>query len=286
MNASIISALSALAGAAIGGLTSVVLAWATQVVQARSQQSAHDKSLRKELYKEFIDEASKSYIDALQNNKADVSSLVGLYSKISRMRVLSSETVVERADKTAREDRRHLSGAEQEFSRVAGDDRQRKARCASRFQRSLPRRIATASLRIALNELHDADPDGSRRRHGRMTDRRINSQVSDFLSRAGPPRSCSRHSSETVSQRRPASVRLFPQKDQQLLGNVVKSFYVCSIARPEREDKSVSSVEVLPAAYSRWVEVPRVAPGEGGASRSSVSGTASFRSPASRRGRT
>jgi hypothetical protein len=102
MNASIISALSALAGAAIGGFTSVVLAWVTQVVQARSQQSAHDKSLREELYKEFIDEASKSYIDALQNNKADVSSLVGLYSKISRMRVLSSETVVERADKTAR----------------------------------------------------------------------------------------------------------------------------------------------------------------------------------------
>ena len=57
-----------------------------------------DKSLREDLYKEFIDEASKSYIDALQNDKADASSLVGLYAKISRMRVLSSATVVERAD--------------------------------------------------------------------------------------------------------------------------------------------------------------------------------------------
>jgi len=102
MNPSIISALSALAGAAIGGLTSVVMSWLTQIIQARAQQSAHDKSLREDLYKEFIDEASKSYIDALQNNNASASSLVGLYAKISRMRVLSSATVVERADQIVR----------------------------------------------------------------------------------------------------------------------------------------------------------------------------------------
>jgi len=40
--------------------------------------------------------------DALQHNNADVSSLVGLYAKISRMRVLSSAAVIERADKIAR----------------------------------------------------------------------------------------------------------------------------------------------------------------------------------------
>ena len=102
MNASIISALSALAGAAIGGLTSVAMSWLTQVIQARTQQSAHDKSLREDLYKEFIDEASKAYIDALQNDTADASSLVGLYAKISRMRVLSSAMIVERADQIVR----------------------------------------------------------------------------------------------------------------------------------------------------------------------------------------
>ena len=102
MNASTISALSALAGAAIGGLTSVAMSWLTQVIQARTQQSAHDKSLREDLYKEFIDEASKAYIDALQNDNADASSLVGLYAKISRMRVLSSAMIVERADQIVR----------------------------------------------------------------------------------------------------------------------------------------------------------------------------------------
>jgi hypothetical protein len=89
MNASVISVLAALAGATIGGLTSVLTSWLTQQMQARTQQFARDLGRRQKLYKDFIEEASKSYIDALQHDKADVSSLVGLYAKISRMRVLS-----------------------------------------------------------------------------------------------------------------------------------------------------------------------------------------------------
>jgi hypothetical protein len=102
MNASVISALAALAGAAIGGLTSVVTSWLTQRVYAKAQRLARDQRRRQTLYKEFIEEASKFYIDALQNDKADVSALVGLYAKISRMRVLSSAAVVESADRIAR----------------------------------------------------------------------------------------------------------------------------------------------------------------------------------------
>jgi hypothetical protein len=52
--------------------------------------------------REFIEEASKSYGDALQHSNVDVSSLVGLYAKISRMRVLSSTAVTERADQVTR----------------------------------------------------------------------------------------------------------------------------------------------------------------------------------------
>jgi hypothetical protein len=51
-----------------------------------------------DLYKEFIGDASRLYIDALQNNKADVSALMGLYAELSRMRILSSAEVVESAD--------------------------------------------------------------------------------------------------------------------------------------------------------------------------------------------
>jgi len=102
MNASVISALAALAGAAIGGLTSVVASWLTQQMQARTQQLVRDQGRRQKLYRDFIEEASSFYVDALQHDKADVSSLIRLYAKISRMRVLSSPKVIESADKIAR----------------------------------------------------------------------------------------------------------------------------------------------------------------------------------------
>jgi hypothetical protein len=102
MNASVISALAALGGAAIGGLTSVVASWLSQQAQAKAHWLAEDKLRRQELYKEFIEEASKSHIHALQNDKPDIPALVGLYAKISRIRILSSPKVVESADQIAR----------------------------------------------------------------------------------------------------------------------------------------------------------------------------------------
>jgi hypothetical protein len=102
MNASVISALAALAGAAIGGLTSVLASWWTQQIQAKVQWLAQERSRRQELYKEFIEQASRSYIDALQHDNADISALVGLYAKIGRMRILSSPRVVACAGQIAR----------------------------------------------------------------------------------------------------------------------------------------------------------------------------------------
>ncbi len=62
MNASIISALAALVGATIGGLTSVLASWLTQLTQAKARWIAQDRARLQELYKEFIEEASKSYV--------------------------------------------------------------------------------------------------------------------------------------------------------------------------------------------------------------------------------
>ena len=98
MDTSVITALAALAGAAIGGLTSVLASWLTQRAQTRAEQLAHYQLRRQELYKEFIEHASKLYIHALQNDKPDVSGLVALYAEISRMRVLSSAQVIDSAD--------------------------------------------------------------------------------------------------------------------------------------------------------------------------------------------
>jgi hypothetical protein len=62
----------------------------------------HEKTRRQILYRDFIEESSKCYIDALQHGEADIPGLVGLYAKLSRMRVMSSKPVVQCAEEVAR----------------------------------------------------------------------------------------------------------------------------------------------------------------------------------------
>ena len=102
MDTSIISALAALTGAAVGGLTSGVANWLNHRTQVRAQWILHEKTRRQVLYREFIEEASKCYIDALQHDEADIPGLVGLYAKLSRMRAQSPKTVVQHAEEVAR----------------------------------------------------------------------------------------------------------------------------------------------------------------------------------------
>jgi hypothetical protein len=102
VDASIISALAALTGAAIGGLTSGIASWLNHRSQVRAQWILHEKSRRQILSRDFIEEASKCYIDALQHGEADIPGLVGLYAKLSRIRTLSSKAVVHCAEDVAR----------------------------------------------------------------------------------------------------------------------------------------------------------------------------------------
>jgi hypothetical protein len=88
MDSAYISAFAALAGSAIGGLTSLTASWLTQRVQFSAQQLAHDIARREELYKDFIDQASQCYADAFEHSEPDVSKLVRLYALVSRMRFL------------------------------------------------------------------------------------------------------------------------------------------------------------------------------------------------------
>ena len=102
MDSATISALAALGGALIGGLTSFATSWLTPQRQAKAQQLAHQLTKREELYRSFIEEASKLYADSLVHETADVSQLVRLYSMINLMRMFSSTTIVEGADKVMR----------------------------------------------------------------------------------------------------------------------------------------------------------------------------------------
>jgi hypothetical protein len=98
MDSTYLPAVAALAGSAIGGLTSFASAWLTQNRQDRARRLSQDKARRQKLYKQFIDEASKLYADAVVRDEVEVSALVSIFALVSRMRVLSSSAVVEKAE--------------------------------------------------------------------------------------------------------------------------------------------------------------------------------------------
>jgi hypothetical protein len=94
-----ISAFSALAGSAVGGLTSAATTWLSQREQLRAGELAREMSRREDLYRDFITAASKAYGDALMSNDPQLPELVTLYAMISRMRILAAARTVACADK-------------------------------------------------------------------------------------------------------------------------------------------------------------------------------------------
>jgi len=102
MDSATISAFAALGGTLIGGMTSFAASWLTQQTQAKAQQVARKLARRETLYKDFLEEASKLYADSLLHETPDVSQLIRLYAMISMMRVVSSSTTVQHAEKVAR----------------------------------------------------------------------------------------------------------------------------------------------------------------------------------------
>ena len=94
-----IPALASFSGSASGTLASIVTGWVTQRRKDHVRHSLRATSQREELYKGFIEEASRLYADALVNDKSEVSKLVDLYALIARMKILSSDAVIEAAEK-------------------------------------------------------------------------------------------------------------------------------------------------------------------------------------------
>ena len=102
MDTAYISAFAALAGSAIGGLTSFATSWTTQHAQARAQRLAAEREARAALFGRFLEEAAKMYSDALQSRRDDITGLVGIYALTNRIRLMSSPQVVEAADSICR----------------------------------------------------------------------------------------------------------------------------------------------------------------------------------------
>src|ERR1700760_1507424 len=89
-------------GSAIGSVTTVLSNWVTERRKQRVRRKALAISQRHKLYKKFIEEASRRYADALVNDKSEASKLVEMYALIGRMKVISSDEVIEEAEKVGR----------------------------------------------------------------------------------------------------------------------------------------------------------------------------------------
>ena len=101
MDGATISALAALAGSVVGGVTALATSWLTQQAQARLQENARDRTAREALYSDFIVEASRLYGEALTHENPEVPNFVGIYAMVSRMRMRSSPSIVEQAERAA-----------------------------------------------------------------------------------------------------------------------------------------------------------------------------------------
>ena len=98
MDAGYISAFSALAGAAIGGLASFGTSWTTQRSQLRHSFRQAEQAKLEAIYNEFISEAARLLGDALTHQKDDIADMVGLYALVGRMRLMSPRPVVTAAE--------------------------------------------------------------------------------------------------------------------------------------------------------------------------------------------
>lgn len=92
------SALAALGGSLIGGLTSFATTWAVQRSASAERKAADDRTKRETHYGEFIGLASRIYGDALGHEKDDVADLVDLYDVLNRLRLFAPEGVIDLAE--------------------------------------------------------------------------------------------------------------------------------------------------------------------------------------------
>ena len=101
MEPAAITALAAIAGSIVGGLASFLTTFFTQRNQAHRDLLSRDVVHREELYSQFIKEAANLYVDSLDKTLENPVSLVGMYSLVGRIRLVSSDTVLAAAEKCA-----------------------------------------------------------------------------------------------------------------------------------------------------------------------------------------
>jgi hypothetical protein len=104
MDSSLIAALSAILGTSVGGLATFLTTFLNQRFAMRRDILAKDVANREQLYSEFLKEAGNLYFDSVKRTLDEGSqqaSMIGMYSLVGRIRMISSESVLRAAEKVA-----------------------------------------------------------------------------------------------------------------------------------------------------------------------------------------
>ena len=99
MDTSYFPALTGLAGAAIGGLTSFGTTWVTQKLQLREHSLERARKAREQLFVDFISEAARLFADALSNERDEIADLVELYAIAGHLRMISRPETIAAAER-------------------------------------------------------------------------------------------------------------------------------------------------------------------------------------------
>lgn len=90
--------LAAIAGSLVGALGSAITTWITAMHQDRRDLLGKQIAQREALYADFIGESSRLLVDAKEHNASDLQKLLPIYALLSRIRLRSSEYVLQEAE--------------------------------------------------------------------------------------------------------------------------------------------------------------------------------------------
>jgi len=102
LNSALVPALAAIAGSLVGALGPAIATWITARHQDRRNLLGQQIARREALYSDFIGESARLLVEALQHYVGDLQKLLPLYALLSRIRLSSSESVLEEAEKVIR----------------------------------------------------------------------------------------------------------------------------------------------------------------------------------------
>ena len=98
----VIVALAALAGSLVGAFSSVAATFIGQRLQGRWTQLRAELEEREKLYELFVEEAVHLFVDSIQRSKIDPAKIMRLYSKVARIRLTSTDQVLQAAEEVGR----------------------------------------------------------------------------------------------------------------------------------------------------------------------------------------